>query len=111
LEHLMNPLKHERCSAGQKKQNLQPHHCHLVEEKMKTISSELGQQTHSRNFMEVLLCESMGSRSVDVFDVFILGESIFWMHPSGQPMVKEFGSNEWKNVPQMERDFKYIRET
>ena len=108
LGHLMNPLKHERCSHGQKKQKLDPH---LADEKMRMISSKIGQQACSGNFMEVLLCESTGSRSVDVFDVFIMGESIFWMDPSGQPKVKEFGSDEWKNVPQMRRDFKHLGKT
>ena len=108
LEHLVDPLKHERCSQ---RQELDAHGCHLVEEKMKTISSKLGQQTHSQNFMEVLLCESMGSRSLQVFDVFIEGESIFWMCPTSQPMVKEFRSIKWKNMPQMKHVFKHLQET
>ena len=57
--------------------------------------------------IEALLCESFGTRELKKFDVFIRGQTLFWLDENGQPWMKEYGPDKdwikvkrcWKQSP------------
>ena len=108
LRHLINPTEYET-SDSTSSQCVKDDEWTHIEGMMSMLSTELEFPQYSRNLMEVILCESFGSRYLNKRDVFIHGECLFMMNKRGQPMMKKFGPfEEWKLLPTLEKKFRFL---
>ena len=108
LRHLINPTEYET-SDNTSSQRVRDDEWTQIDGMMSMLSAELKFPQYSRNLMEVILCESFGSRYLHKCDVFIHGECLFMMNKRGQPMMKKFGPLEkWKPVPTWKKKFRFL---